>query len=200
MLNFWNSVIVKKPLLYCTTNRDKQAEVRALAGSFDLAIAGIDYVDRRECGEPPIVIEDSPLYEVNAVRKALAYARWAGLSSLADDTGIEVDDLGGYPGVYTARVGVHALREKLRCGVRYAAHFVCCMAYAEPTGRRVAVSARLPGVFMPGLGGKAPSTALEFSPYFVPEGESRSLQELLAEGYSDSHRARALRALLRSLS
>ena len=190
---------MSREFLYGTTNPDKLREAQALAEAFGIDLEAIASVARRRHSEPPIVVEDSPSYEGNAVRKALAYAEWAGMPCLADDTGIEIEELGGYPGIHTARVGVHALKKRLFPGRRYEARFVCCVAYAEPRGRRVSVTAILSGTFVPSLGGVEPRTSLEFSPFFVPEGESRSLHELLASGYSDSHRARALRALLGAL-
>jgi XTP/dITP diphosphohydrolase len=192
--------MIKRSFIYGTTNRDKLAEVQALAERFGWLVRGMSSVDRALHGEPPTVVEDSPCYEVNAVRKASAYASWAGEPCFADDTGIELDELGGYPGVYTARVGVRGLGSKLSCGRPYRAHFVCCVAYAEPRGRTVAVTARLSGSFVPNLDGRIPVTDLEFSPFFVPDGESLSLHQLLAQGYSDSHRARALGSLLYVLS
>jgi XTP/dITP diphosphohydrolase len=191
--------MIQRELLYGTTNPDKLVEVQSLSQAFGIQLEGIVSAAQQRLEEPPIVVEDSSCYEGNAVRKALTYAAWAGMPCLADDTGLEIGELGGYPGVYTARVGVRALRARLVRGRRYEARFVCCVAYAEPSGRRITVTAELAGTFVPDLGGAEPRTSLEFSPYFVPEGEYRSLRDLLAEGYSDSHRAKALRALLRAL-
>lgn len=191
--------MTKRELLYGTTNPDKLGEAQSLGQIFGIKLDGLVSVARQRREEPPIVVEDSSCYEGNAVRKAVTYAAWARMPCLADDTGIEIGALGGYPGVHTARVGVQALRERLFRGGRYEARFVCCVAYAEPTGRRIAVTGELSGTFVPDLGGSELRNSLEFSPYFVPEGESRSLRDLLAEGYSDSHRARALRSLLRAL-
>jgi XTP/dITP diphosphohydrolase len=147
-----------------------------------------------------MVVEDSSVYEGNAVRKALAYAVWGEMPCFADDTGLEIAEIGGYPGVYTARVGVHALRERLAAGRQYEARFVCCVAYAQPNGRRIAVTATLPGIFVPSHEVQASRTTLEFSPYFIPAGQSRSLRDLLEDGYADSHRARAFRTLLHAMS
>ncbi len=196
---FSNYVIMQREFLYGTTNPDKLEEAQSLGQTFGVKLEGLVSVARQRREEPPIVVEDRACYEDHAVQKALTYAAWASMPCLADDTGIEIGELGGYPGVHTARVGVQALRERLLRGRQYEARFVCCVAYAEPSGRRISVTAELPGTFVPDLGGVEPRTSLEFSPYFVPEGESRSLRDLLAEGYSDSHRARALRALLRAL-
>jgi len=194
-----NCVVMGYPLLYGTTNQGKLEEVQALASQLGVTVEGLEGVDRSAHGDPPVVAEDSGFYGVNALHKAGAYAAWSGRACLADDTGIELEDLGGYPGVYSARIGVRALQERLLAGVSYRARFVCCMAYAEASGRRVTVTATLPGTFVAQRGDGVSTTGLEFSPYFIPHGETKSLHTLLRQGFCDSHRARALRSLLRAI-
>jgi XTP/dITP diphosphohydrolase len=60
-------------------------------------------VTPRELGTPPRVDETGSTFEANARLKARAYAAWSGLPALADDGGLEVDALGGEPGVRSAR-------------------------------------------------------------------------------------------------
>lgn len=63
--------------------------------------------------EPPTVIEDGSSFEANAHKKARALAEFSGLATLADDSGLEVDALGGAPGIHSARyAGKHADDER----------------------------------------------------------------------------------------
>lgn len=85
-------------LLLATTN---QAKVRELTGLLaDLPIA---LVTPGSLGTPPRVEETGLTFEENARLKARAYADWSGLPALADDGGLEIDALGGEPGVRSAR-------------------------------------------------------------------------------------------------
>jgi XTP/dITP diphosphohydrolase len=194
-----NRVVMPSTYLYGTSNRGKLREVQALAARFAISIEGVTECNWSELGEPPRVRELSGQYEGNAVHKARAYAIWSGRMCLADDTGIEIEELGGYPGVFSARVGLKALQARLLTGRSYPARFVCCLAYAEPSGRCVTVTAELPGAFLCTRRHTVSSEGLDFSPYFVPQGESKALDVLLQEGFCDSHRARAMKLLLQAL-
>lgn len=159
---------------------------------------------------PPEPPEDAPTYTQNAARKALAYARASGLLTIADDSGLEVDALGGGPGVRTRRSFgdersdaernqrlLALLADRLERGAR----FVCVIALAWPDGRvetfegevrgRIAAAPRGPHGF-------------GYDPVFVAEGESRTMAELPpAEKHRRSHRGRAaakLRARLAELA
>src|SRR4051812_38991277 len=88
-------------------------------------------------GELPPAVEDGATFEDNAVKKALHYGKFAGGLLFADDSGLEVDALGGAPGVYSARYsGPHAtdeannrlLLENLRGIADRRARFVCAIA------------------------------------------------------------------------
>lgn len=85
-------------LLLATTNRGKVAEVRAL-----LEGLGVDLVSLADLPSLPEAVEDADTFEGNAKLKALHYAKLTGLIALADDSGLEVDALGGAPGVRSAR-------------------------------------------------------------------------------------------------
>ncbi|HEX9067426.1 MAG TPA: non-canonical purine NTP pyrophosphatase [Ktedonobacterales bacterium] len=85
-------------LLLGTSNTHKAKELRAL-------LAGIPYeiVDLTQLDPLPEPVEDGDSFEANAMIKALAYAEASGLLTLADDSGLEIDALGGEPGVFSAR-------------------------------------------------------------------------------------------------
>ena len=87
-----------RELVLATRNRHKGEELAALLGDLGITIRTLD-----EFPDAPEVIEDGDTCEANAVKKALAIAEFTGLPAVADDTGLEVDALGGQPGVYAAR-------------------------------------------------------------------------------------------------
>jgi len=85
-------------LLIATENPGKVREMQVLLEDLD-----VELVTPKSLGIDLKVVEDGTTYAENAGKKAVAYARASGLVSVADDSGIEVDALGGAPGVYSAR-------------------------------------------------------------------------------------------------
>lgn len=150
------------------------------------------------------VEETGATFTENASLKAQAYAAQAGLWTLADDSGLEVDALGGAPGIYSARYAgagatdaerIARLLEELRHVEQDArrARFVCAVATADPTGNVIHVSlgtcegsiSREPH----GAGG------FGYDPIFIPDGYDESFGQLSSEIKARiSHRARALQA------
>jgi XTP/dITP diphosphohydrolase len=86
-------------LVVATTNRGKLEELKALLAGLPLEVCGVAEV----LSDPPVVIEDGAAFADNAVKKARAVAHATMMLSLADDSGLEVDLLGGRPGVRSAR-------------------------------------------------------------------------------------------------
>jgi len=152
--------------------------------------------------------EDGATLLANARLKARAAAAATGGLALADDTGLEVDALGGEPGVYTARyagesatfddnnrkllgnlTGIH--------GVNRRARFRCVFVLASPEGKEVSAEGRLEGFIADAPRG---THGFGYDPVFVPEGAERTLAELTAEEKNTlSHRARAAAELLAAL-
>src|SRR3970282_134524 len=87
-----------REVVLATRNRNKVIELVALLGDPGITIRTLD-----EFPNAPDVVEDGDTCEANAVKKARAIAEFTGLPAVADDTGLEVDALGGRPGVYAAR-------------------------------------------------------------------------------------------------
>lgn len=87
-----------RELVLATRNRHKGEELAALLGDLGITIRTLD-----EFPGAPDVVEDGDTCEANAIKKAKAIAEFTGLPAVADDTGLEVDALGGRPGVYAAR-------------------------------------------------------------------------------------------------
>jgi XTP/dITP diphosphohydrolase len=86
-------------LLFATTNPGKLRELRRLVAGLPIRVLSPDELDRA----PIEVEEDGRTFAENAEKKAAAWARWARLHALADDSGLCVDALGGAPGVHSAR-------------------------------------------------------------------------------------------------
>lgn len=203
-----------KELVLATRNRDKGAELAAL-----LKDLGIRVRTLAEFPGAPEVVEDGETCEANAVKKATAIARYTGLPTLADDTGLMVDALNGRPGVYAARyAGEQASyednwRKLLRDldGVpreRRRARFVTAAALARPVdfrrgargaGHEASTAGDLKvdvveGI-LEGLIAESPSgiSGFGYDPvFFVPE-LGRTLAQLSPEEKNRvSHRSRAL--------
>ena len=189
----------EKGLLFGSFNEAKVSEVRRIAAPLGYTIRSLG--DLEHTTQPPEAAEVGMTYEQNALIKGLAYARWMAEPVLVDDTGLEVDALGGLPGVYTKGFGLHRLLQVLAPGIKYSAQFMCCTAIVYPCGRSISVRGVCSGHFIPVLHSGAPLVAeLPYSSYFVPHGESQSLSVLM-HGRLDfqSHRVRALTTLLNVL-
>ncbi len=170
-----------------------------------LAPLGFEFVPQAEFGiEPPE--ETGETFEANAILKARHAAARSGLPAMADDSGLEVDALGGAPGVRSARyageaagdlANLNKLLQALAAVPPSArnARFRCVIALVQSAddpapmlgrGRwegRILESAR-------GAGG------FGYDPVFAPQGETRSVAELpAAEKHAQSHRGAALRDL-----
>ena len=127
-------------LLVATHSQGKRREYEALLGGL-----GLELVDLTEAGIASAVEERGTTFEENAVLKARAYAQASGLLTLADDSGLEVDVLGGEPGVRSARYNGHGSSDEdryrlLLCHLRGVpeqerrARFRCVIAIATPEG------------------------------------------------------------------
>src|SRR5215831_13424884 len=132
-------------LVFASTNPHKVREVREILGALGIRVDGLDDIG----WELPPPVEDAPTLEGNARLKAFAYARALERPCLADDSGLEVDALGGAPGVDSAHyAGIgnareerdRANREKLvaelqKLGdVSRSARLVCTLCLADPKG------------------------------------------------------------------
>jgi XTP/dITP diphosphohydrolase len=90
-------VTTRARLVFATRNQGKVVELQQLLAGLDLEILSARDLDL------PEVVEDGDTFAANAARKALEVSRATGLPALADDSGLEVDALGGAPGVISAR-------------------------------------------------------------------------------------------------
>lgn len=184
-----------KEIVLATRNRHKGEELAALLG--DLGIRIRTLVDFPTA---PEVEEDGATYEANAIKKATEIARATGLTAVADDTGLEVDALDGWPGVYSARyAGKHATYEdncrKLLqelAGVsrsKRTARFLTVAAIALPGGDVHVVQGILEGLITEESIG---NRGFGYDPVFLVPQLGKTLAELTAgEKNRVSHRAKA---------
>lgn len=183
-------------LVLASQNEGKLKEMRQLLSAF-----GVEVVLQTELGVKVDVEETGETFAENAKLKALAVQKATGLASIADDSGLMVDALGGGPGVYTARYGGDGLSDEQRYRLllssltgqtNRAAHFVCAICCAFPNGDLLTAEGECGGVisFAPmGEGG------FGYDPVFmVPQMKKTFAQMTEEEKNSVSHRAKALKA------
>jgi XTP/dITP diphosphohydrolase len=184
-----------RELVLATRNRHKVEELVALLGDLGITIHTLD-----EFPDAPEVIEDGDTCEANAVKKARAVADFTGLPAVADDTGLEVDALGGRPGVYAARYAGESATYEDNCrkllrelvGVpreQRTARFLTVAAIALPSdGVRVA-QGTLEGVIAEETSG---TLGFGYDPVFQILELGKTLAQLPADQKNAiSHRAKA---------
>ena len=187
-------------VVLATGNAGKLGEMRAI-----LAGHGLEVVAQSELGiQPPI--EDSESFVANALIKARHAAKIAGLPAIADDSGIEVDALGGRPGVHTARYAgpeadEDANNEKLLAelsGVpadRRSARYRCAMVFVREAGDPAPIVTEASWEGEIGFEGRG-TGGFGYDPLFIVAGGAITAAEMrAAEKNRVSHRGQALEAL-----
>ena len=187
-------------IVLATRNKKKVVELTRMFAGYSIVFQTLDAFPG--C---PEVIEDGRTFRQNAVKKAVAIAQYTDCPALADDSGLEVDALGGAPGVHSARyAGKDAhdsnnvkkvLREMrdIDDPKRRTARFVCCIALALPDGRSKTFAGYVNGAI-----GKRPKghNGFGYDPIFYPEGHERTFAEMQDTEKDDmSHRGRAMKKL-----
>ena len=194
-----------KQLIVASGNAHKVKEFDRL-----LEASGFEVFSAKVCGGMPDVLEDGDTFGANARIKALALRAIApkGAWIVSDDSGLEVDALGGAPGIHSARYAgegasdLHNLNKLLlelaeQPAAQRAARFRCVLYLIDPSGREQFFDGACEGRIA-----KAPAGAegFGFDPVFVPEGHSKSFAELGEATKSKlSHRALAVLAMRRCL-
>jgi len=185
-----------------TANAHKVAELQRMFDGLEVTlVAKPDAVAMPE--------ETGKTFLANARIKARAVAEATGEVALADDSGLEVDALGGEPGVYSARyagpgasdadnnaklfaelAGIHGPNRRAR--------FRCVLVLAAPDGREVTAEGRIEGFVLEAARGAG---GFGYDPLFQPEGDTRSFAEYApTEKNAVSHRGRAALKLRESLT
>lgn len=189
-------------LLLASGNPGKQHELRELLRALPIQLCTPQEIDLQ------IRVEESgETYAENARLKALLHAERSGMWTLADDSGLEVDALGGAPGMRSARIAGPArsdrdrrrlLLQLLQAHPRpWKARFRCWVALVDPAGEVDIAEGICEGEIIPeerGTGG------FGYDPIFLVQNSLQTMAELsLAEKNRVSHRARAIHALMPTL-
>ncbi len=202
-------------LLVATRSPGKTGEIRELFAGLPIHVVFPEDLGYERLPEED-ELEQSSSYTGNAVAKARHFAERSGLATVADDSGIEVDALGGAPGVHSARFALltggmapggsvdaanNALLLERLAGVppeQRSARYRCVVAYLEtPTSAAEIVEATCEGRILPaplGAGG------FGYDPLFLSDELQRGFGEVPAAAkHRVSHRGRAFRALIEVL-
>jgi XTP/dITP diphosphohydrolase len=186
-------------IVIATRNRGKIREIREA-----LDVGGVTLRTFEEFEDWPETEETGATLEDNALIKAFALRDGFGLASLADDSGLLVDRLGGHPGVHSSRYAgpegdaernMDRLLAELEGvpGSGRSARFACVLALALPGGDVHVTRGECEGNILTerrGAGG------FGYDPVFMPAGFDRSMAELSVEDKNAiSHRGKALRAM-----
>lgn len=191
-------------VIAASRNKHKIVEIERITASF-----GMKVVSRDEAGIPPEEVEETgATLEENSLIKAEAIMKESGEITIADDSGLMVDYLGGAPGVYSARFAgdeadddknnakLLALLEDVPYKERKA-KFVSVITLLYPDGRKIVARGECKGHIIDTPEGH---NGFGYDPLFVPLGYQRTFAQLTDEEKNKiSHRANALRELERIL-
>ena len=191
-------------IIAASRNQHKIVEIEAITKKFGMSI-----ISRDEAGVPKIEIEeDGETFEENSFKKANEIMKMCGKTTIADDSGLMVEYLGGAPGVYSARFAGEDCNdtknnEKLIAlldGVPYKerrAKFVSVITMVFPDGTSLTARGECEGHIIDTPVGEY---GFGYDPLFVPDGFQRTIAQLLPEEKNQiSHRAKALLELERLL-
>ena len=186
-------------LILASNNRDKLREIREI-----LADTDIEVLSQREAGCDFEVEETGSTFEENAWLKAAAVTKATGLPAVADDSGIEINAMGGGPGIYSSRFAGDRPYSEVMADVvarigdnpDRGARYYCAVVCVFPDGREISVSGTTEGEIareMRGTGG------FGYDPIFLLT-DGRTMAEITeAEKNAISHRGRAFRKLAEQL-
>lgn len=190
-------------IIFATGNEGKMREVRMILGDM-----GIQVISMKEAGVTAEADENGTTFEENAIIKAKEIMEKTGEIVLADDSGLEVDALGGEPGIYSARymgydtsyhIKNNSLIERLegKTGEERSARFVCAIAACFPDGRVLTTRGTMEGQI--GYEEKG-ENGFGYDPvFYLPEYQCYSAELPLEEKNKLSHRGKALRLMKEAL-
>jgi XTP/dITP diphosphohydrolase len=190
-------------IVLATRNRKKVEELTRMFAGCDVRFVTLDTFPG--C---PDVVEDGKTFRANALKKALVIAGYTGCPALADDSGLEIEALGGEPGVLSARYAGEKSddRQNVKKVIRRmkhvednkrAARFVCCIAFALPDGQYKTFFGYSKGVIAYRPVGR---NGFGYDPIFYPLGCDRTFAQMTAaEKDALSHRGKAMKKLFRFL-
>ena len=184
-------------IIFATGNKGKLKEVQKI---FEDTVHKV--ISLYDLGDVPTIEENGETFEENAFIKAEAIFNLYGKPVIADDSGLSVDQLGGDPGVYSARYAgenctyddnnkklIKVLNE---LPSPHPAKFLCCAVYFDGM-KRISAMGELRGEIIPDYRG---TNGFGYDPIFLPNGFERTLAELTTEEKNEiSHRALAFNHL-----
>ena len=187
-------------IVAASSNAHKIKEIQAILNKFDMKV-----ISRDEAGVPNFEIEeDGQTFEENSYKKAYEIMKVTGRTTIADDSGLMVDSLGGAPGVYSARFAGEECddkknNEKLlkllknQVGDDRKAKFVSVITLIFPDGETITARGECSGRI---IGAEAGENGFGYDPLFVPDGYCKTFAQLSEdEKNAISHRAKALEKL-----
>ncbi len=192
-----------KEILVATKNRGKVREIADLLAPFDIKVISL-----LDCGPMPQIIEDGLTFRANAAKKAVVIAQHTGRLVMGEDSGLEVDALGGRPGVHSARyAGEGADDEKNNdklimelSGVaaeKRTARYRSAIALADKDQLVDVVEGACEGIIDTERRG---TNGFGYDPLFIVPSRQKTFGELpLSVKQTMSHRANALRQFLKIL-
>lgn len=192
----------KKTLVLASDNAHKAEEFSRYFADAGVPVSLLTMRQAGFCGE---IVEDAVTFEGNALRKARAVSDVTGQLCIADDSGLEVDALGGAPGVFSARyAGVHGDDEANICKLLQqmqavpdalrTARFVCAVCVVRPDGAYLTIRGTVEGKI---LREKRGTGTFGYDPIFLYEPFQKTFAELDGTTKNEvSHRGNALRQLL----
>ena len=191
-----------KKIVLASKNLDKVKEMRLALKDLPVEILSL-----ADFAEIPDAIEDGATFEENAIIKAKFFCKQTGLACLADDSGLEVDALGGLPGVHSARfAGYHAddntnnqklLDELKKIGATESkAAYRCALAFVDTDGTQILTQGKVEGKIKTVAKG---SGGFGYDPYFYLDANKTMAEISLAEKNNISHRGAALREMILKL-
>ena len=187
-------------IVLASGNKNKYREMKE-----EFLPIGIELLFGGDFEKPLDVEETGETYEENALLKARAWAESTGLPAMSDDSGLEVEDLGGIPGVHSARIigGSDAdrtawLLEQTSGKENRKAKFVSCIAVVFPDRKEPVICEReCPGTLAEHAAG---ASGFGYDPIFIPKGYDKTFAELGDETKKKiSHRALAIKGIAEML-
>ena len=187
-------------IFLATGNKHKIKEIEKIFKMDNVKILSIN-----DGIEIPEVEEDGTTFEENSKKKALEIAKFTNMITIADDSGLCVDALGGAPGVYSARyAGEHGndldnnkkLVKELQGIENRKARFVCVITLAKPTGETYSFRGEVEGDIIDVPQG---TEGFGYDPHFFMKEYGKTLAEIPEIKNKISHRARALEKLKENL-
>lgn len=192
-------------IVAASKNKHKIEEIEAITKKY-----GMEVIPRDKAGVPDDleIEEDGETFEENSLKKAKGILAACGQPTIADDSGLMLDYLGGAPGVYSARfAGEDGNDEKNNEKLLFllqdvpaaekTAKFVSVITLAFPDGKTIVARGECPGRIIDTATGE---NGFGYDPLFVPNGYDKTFAQLTSEEKNSiSHRAAALKELERQL-